>query len=324
MADDNDRPDAEADETASEPERKRLRDLTKDDVVEALDKRQHRWTDRKRLTGDEVEEMMRSRSAERKRLRSERKARGEPPRLFGKQLSSIAGVVLLLGAAGMAAGTMSIDNSAAEYAATSSDRISSLEGQVRDAQPQDEADVEKRREEVKDGLSQAREDAGVVADLQNEFQSILVKTNKEKDPGDGTPKSSFIKAAKHREKLADHFAENSWLVTDDEIAYNAGSDIPFDDDEIDPRFQWYTLYANKNHTSYAKPSQSSWKLVSTVPSRLAEPGQVTVTWLNHNDDGRLLAWARATYIVEDETFTDLDVGTTTLGDRYGLPKEGEN
>lgn len=325
MAENTGRPDGEDDasDQADDAPRRRLRDLTKEDVVKDLSERQTKRKNRRRMTGDEVEEMIKDRSAKRKAQRESLKADGKPdPR--SSRLSVIAGAVLLLGAAGMVYGTTAIQGQTSAQVEAVNEEIISLNSQIDQSQPQSEAEVEKRSQEVSDGLEAARGKAKEVADLQNKFQSLLVAGNDEKDPGNGKPKDSFIQSAEHRESLAPYFDAESFVIEDDTIAYNAGSDIPFTETEIDPRFQWYTQYTDLDHTSYTEVDKAgSWKLASVVPSRTAEEGQVSVMWLNRAPDGSLLAWAKATYTVEAGTFDDLTVGTTTLGDRYGLNEQGE-
>lgn len=325
MAENTGRPDGEDDvsDQADDAPRRRLRDLTKEDVVKSLSERQTKRKNRRRMTGDDVEEMIKDRSAKRKAQRESLKADGKPdPRL--SRLSVIAGAVLLLGAAGMVYGTTAIQGQTSAQVEAANEEIISLNSQIDQSQPQSEAEVEKRSQEVSDGLEAARGKAKEVVDLQNEFQSLLADGNDEKDPGNGKPKDSFIQSAEHRESLAPYFDAESFVIEDDTIAYNAGSDIPFTETEIDPRFQWYTQYTDLDHTAYTEVDKAgTWQLSSVVPSRTAEEGQVSVMWLNRAPDGALLAWAKATYTVEAGTFDNLTVGTTTLGDRYGLNEQGE-
>lgn len=325
MAENTGRPDGEDDasDQADDAPRRRLRDLTKEDVVKDLSERQTKRKNRRRMTGDDVEEMIKDRSAKRKAQRESLKADGKPdPRL--SRLSVIAGAVLLLGAAGMVYGTTVIQGQTSAQVEAANEEIISLNSQIDQSQPQSEAEVEKRSQEVSDGLEAARGKAKEVVDLQNEFQSLLADGNDEKDPGNGKPKDSFIQSAEHRESLAPYFDAESFVIEDDTIAYNAGSDIPFTETEIDPRFQWYTQYTDLDHTAYTEVDKAgTWQLSSVVPSRTAEEGQVSVMWLNRAPDGALLAWAKATYTVEAGTFDNLTVGTTTLGDRYGLNEQGE-
>lgn len=326
MAENTGRPDDEddaSDQVEDEKPQRRLRDLTKEDVVKDLSQRQAERKNRRRMTGDEVEEMIKSRTAKRKEQRASLKAEGKPdPR--ASKASFVAGVVLLLGAAGMVYGTTAIQDETTAKVTAADEEIISLNSQIQQSQPQSEAEVEERRQEVSDGLEAARGKAKEVADLQNEFQSLRADGNDEKDPGNGKPKDSFIQSVELRESLAPYFDAESFVVEDDTIAYNAGSDVPYDETEIDPRFQWYAQYGDLEENSYAEPDKAgSWKLASVVPSRTAEEGQVSVMWLNRAPDGALLAWAKATYTVEAGTFDDLTVGTTTLGDRYGMNEDGE-
>ncbi|MDN6373927.1 MAG: hypothetical protein L0K12_13560, partial [Brevibacterium aurantiacum] len=243
MAENTGRPDGEDDasDQADDAPRRRLRDLTKEDVVKDLSERQTKRKNRRRMTGDDVEEMIKDRSAKRKAQRESLKADGKPdPRL--SRLSVIAGAVLLLGAAGMVYGTTAIQGQTSAQVEAANEEIISLNSQIDQSQPQSEAEVEKRSQEVSDGLEAARGKAKEVVDLQNEFQSLLADGNDEKDPGNGKPKDSFIQSAEHRESLAPYFDAESFVIEDDTIAYNAGSDIPFTETEIDPRFQWYTQY----------------------------------------------------------------------------------
>lgn len=325
MAENTGRPeDGDTDpEGAEDAGRPRLRDLTKEDVVKNLSERQSRRKNRRRMTGDDVEEMIRDRSAKRKAMRESRVAKGEPDPRAGK-VSLAAGVVLLLAAAGMVYATTAIQGQSDAQVAAAQEEIVSLGSQIEKAQPKSEEEVEQRREDVAADLEAAREKSQTVAGLQNEFQSILAEGNDEEDPGNGKPKDSFVSSAKHRESLAPYFDADSYVVEDDQIAYNAGSDIPFSDTEIDPRFQWYTQYTDENRTEYVKPDKAgTWAVSSVVPSRTAEEGEISVTWLNRTPEGKLLAWAKATYVIEADRFTDLTVGTTTLGDRYGLDGQGE-
>ena len=145
--------------------------------------------------------------------------------------------------------------------------------------------------------------------LQQDFQSILATGNDEHTTG-GLASKAEATAAAHRKTLAPYFVDRSLIVTDTS-AYAPGSVLPFEDDQIDPRFAWHVSYEGGG-TKIADPAASTWTLTSLVATETS--GVFEATWVDtRSSDGDLLAWATASYYTSDGKFGSLRVGQTTLG-----------
>ncbi len=264
-------------------------------------RRQHK------VTADDMRRRLDERGATRKAGRGAR------------TLSLCLGVGLLLGAGGVAVGANAARHAADEEARLLAQQIAAAEGDLRaiPTAQQDAASV--YADEVQTALAIAAQKAREVAELQQEFTAIYFAGNEESAQNGGASESN-VKAGAHRKKLAPYFLEEGFLV-DGAAAYAPLSIEPYDLDQIDPRFPWFVGF---DDGKVADPTRDVWRLASVMPSR--SDGIFETVWLNENlMTGDLNAWASASYYVQDESFTRLRVGMTTVGSQTAtqLQETGE-
>lgn len=297
--------------------------MSRDEAMERLDAYQARQrANRRRITGDDVQEMLRERRAqrrERRRERAERRGGGterDPGRVARLSLGG-ALMVCAIGTGALAASSTDVT----QVRTGNNDReIALLEGEIRalEAASWDEEDAAELEERLDEAVAHARRKGEEVAELQNGYQEILAGLNDARLSGDGDAGGTFAAMGEHRGKLVDYFDESARIV-EDEDAYRPGADVPYGPGEIDVLFPWYVRYADEARGEYADASLNSWELVSAEP-RVGSPESVGVAWLNRDrSSGELLAWARGTYNADRGTFHSLYVGQTTIGD---LPAGG--
>lgn len=300
--------------------RKPWREMSREEVMERLDayhaKQRAR---RRRMTGDDVQEMLRDRRArrqERKRERAEQRDSGQAIRREpGRVVRLALGGVLMAGAIGTGALAASSTDAAQVRSENNDLEIALLEGEVRalEAASWNDEDAVALEEQLDQAVAQAREKGEEVAELQNAYQEILADLNDVQLPGDGDGSEAFAPVGELRKELVDHFDESARIIEDEE-SYRPGADVPYGPGEIDVLSPWYIRYTDENRSEYAEASLNSWALVSAAP-QAESPGAVSVAWLNRDDSsGDLLAWARGVYDADAGTFHSLYVGQTTLGD----------
>ena len=247
--------------------------------------------------------------AERKANRGARPAPGQRARVVSLGL----GIALLIGSGAMAVATTSSTSTFEVETEANIQRIASATGDLATIPASDDVAAGEYAAELEAQIAAATAKGEEVAALQQEFSAILFKGNGETAANGGaTP--ALIAAVEHRRLLAPYFVERSLFVEDAE-AYAPGSILPFDDDEIDPRFPWYVGYAPGSQGAIVlDPTTSSWELTSLVAT--VTPGVLEATWLNSSTGtGDLLAWATASYYVDPGAFGSLTLGKTTLGER---------
>ncbi|OLT27044.1 hypothetical protein BJF83_19530 [Nocardiopsis sp. CNR-923] len=275
---------------------------------------------RRRMTGDDVREMLRERRADRRQRRRERRERrgsGTPRRNAGQVVRMSLGGALMVGAIGTGALAATSTDTTQVQSRANELEIASLEGGIREleAASWDEEDAAALEEQLDEAVDQAREKGEEVAELQNTHQEILADLNDAELSGDGDGGEAFAPVAEHRAELVDYFDESARII-EDEDAYVPGADVPFGAGEIDVLAPWYIRYTDENRSEYAQASLNSWELVSATP-RVESPATVSVAWLNRDESsGDLLAWARGTYDADMEAFHSLYFGQTTIGDRF--------
>lgn len=300
--------------------KKPWREMSREEVMERLDAYQAKQrANRRRMTGDDVQEMLRERRArrrERRRERTEQCGGGRAPRRdVGRVARLSLGGALMVGAVGTGALAAS-STDVTQVRSEGNDReIALLEGEIRalEAASWDEEDAAALEEQLDEAVAQARRKGGEVAELQNAYQEILADLNDVELSGDGDASEAFAPVGEHRGELVDYFDESARIIEDEED-YRPGADVPYGPGEIDVLFPWYVRYADEGRSEYAEASLNSWELASAAP-RVGDPGAVSVAWLNRDDSsGDLLAWARGTYDADTGTFHSLYVGQTTTGD----------
>lgn len=304
------------DDEHDEQQPKKMRELTKDDVVGRIDAYQQKQRAKPKATAADMESKFDARRAQRKQQRAQRAEQN--PHRVGSYVRIGIGVALLVATGAMTLMTSNSEETFAQQSVANEQELGSVQGDLNELEP--EMSMEERQEALDAQLSTAREQAEEVADLQQQFAEILYAGNNEETPGDGAPGESFIESAEHRKQLAPYFHENSWVV-DGDLAYAPGSLDPFERDQMDPRFPWYIRYADEDRLEYADPETYQWEVVSVVPTSLDDAGVSDVTWMVTDEQGDLLAWATASYSDSDETFYGLRVGQTTIGDRFGAYSE---
>ncbi len=305
--------------------KKPWREMNREEVMERLDAYHAKQrANRRRMTGDDVQEMLRERRArrrERRRERTEQRGGGRTPRRdVGRVARLSLGGALMVGAVGTGALAAS-STDVTQVRSEGNDReIALLEGEIRalEAASWDEEDAAALEERLDEAVAQARQKGEEVAELQNAYQEILADLNDVELSGDGDAGEAFAPVGEHRRELVDYFDESARIIEDEED-YRPGADVPYGPGEIDVLFPWYVRYADEGRGEYAEASLNSWELASAAP-RVGDPGTVSVAWLNRDESsGDLLAWARGTYDAEAGTFHSMYVGQTTTGD---LPAGG--
>jgi hypothetical protein len=300
--------------------KKPWREMNREEVMERLDAYQAKQrANRRRMTGDDVQEMLRERRArrqERRRERAERRGGGRRLRRDAGRVARLSlGGALMVGAIGTGALAASSTDVTQVRSEANDREIALLEGEVRALEDAswDEGDAAALEGRLDEAVAQARRKGEEVAELQNAYQGILADLNDVELSGDGDAGEAFAPVGEHRGRLVDYFDESARIIEDEE-AYRPGADVPYGPGEIDVLFPWYIRYADEGRGEYAEASLNSWELVSATP-RVGTPGAVSVAWLNRDESsGDLLAWARGTYDAEAGTFHSLYVGQTTIGD----------
>lgn len=284
--------------------------LTKGDLDARFTALQEKNRERrqKKVTGEDIEGLLAERK-EKRAQKGDRVSAGQRARVVSLGL----GIVLLAGS-GVVAVSTSAGTDAFNLATHNNEqRIASLQGDLRALPAANEKSAAQYADELEKQIAAATLKGEKVADLQQEFARILSKGDTE-GAGNGAPSKGLVGAAEHRKKLAPYFVDRAFPV-DDIQAYAPGSVLPFEADEIDPRFPWFVGY--ESNGQLADPKASDWELVSVLATDT--PGVLDVTWLDRGTKtGDLFAWASASYYVDPGAFGNLTVGRTTLGER-GAP-----
>ncbi|KOX14014.1 hypothetical protein [Nocardiopsis sp. NRRL B-16309] len=306
--------------------KKPWREMNREEAMERFDAYHAKQrANRRRMTGDDVQEMLRQRRADRRQRRSERRERRHngqaPQRDTGQVVRMSLGGALMVGAIGTGALAATSTDTTEVQSRDNDLEIASLEGEIREleAASWDEGDAAALEEQLDEAVDQAREKGEEVAELQTTYQEILADLDDAElsgdGEGDGGGDEALAPVSEHRAKLVDYFDESARIV-ENEDAYRPGADVPHGPGEIDVLFPWYIRYADEHRDQYAEASLNSWELVSATP-RIGSQGTVTVAWLNSDaSSGDLLAWARGTYDAEAGAFISVSVGQTTIGDRF--------
>ncbi|WP_435109321.1 hypothetical protein [Nocardiopsis synnemataformans] len=297
--------------------------MNREEVMERLDAHHSKQrANRRRVTGDEVQEMLRERRArrqERRRERAEQRGGGrELRRNAGRAARLSLGGALMVGAIGTGALAASSTDITRVRSEANDREIALLEGEIRALENAswDEGDAATLEGRLDEAVAQARRKGAEVAELQSAYQGILADLNDVELSGDGDAGEAFAPVGEHRRQLVDYFDESARIIEDEE-AYRPGADVPYGPGEIDVLFPWYVRYADEGRSEYAEASLNSWELVSATP-RVGSSRSVSVAWLNRdNASGDLLAWARSTYDADMGAFHSLYVGQTTIGERFG-------
>ncbi|GAB2481233.1 hypothetical protein [Nocardiopsis aegyptia] len=301
--------------------KKPWREMNREEVMERFDAYHAKQrANRRRMTGDDVQEMLRQRRADRRQRRSDRRGRSNsgrtPRRDTGQAMRMSLGGALIVGVIGTGALAATSSDTTQAQSQENHLEIASLEGEIREleAASWDVEDTATLEEQLDGAADEAREKGEEVAELQNTYQEILADLNEAELPDDSDGGEAFVPLAEHRAELVDYFDESARIV-ESEDAYRPGVDVPHGPGEIDVLSPWYIRYADEHRGRYADASLNSWELVSATP-RAESPGTVSVAWLNSDESsGDLLAWARGTYDADTEAFHSLYFGQTTIGDR---------
>lgn len=268
---------------------------------------------RKQLTGVELEARFDDWFEGRRAKRAERTPE-DVARSMRRGVAVVMGVGMLVLV--MVYGAM--NSSFAHQASVDTGRIGDLQVQVDQAKsvPQDTGAAGLLTEVA----TAAARDGKAVATAQQEFAGLNHRISVEPDPGNGAPNQAAVDMAEHRRALAPYFDPGSYIAKDKD-AYIWQNVPPFDEaTEIDPRFAWYVRYDGET----ASPAgASSWTVEMVTPvldgkSQTAATNSATVVWLCRDTaTGKVLAWARATYVYDAKakkgTFKDLDLVITSFG-----------
>lgn len=300
--------------------KKPWREMSPDELVERIDAyHAEQLANRRRITGDDVQEMLRERRVRRRELRRERAERRGGGRAARRDAGRVArlslGGALMVGAIGTGALAAS-STDATEARSEANDReVALLEGEIRalEAEAWDEEETAAFEERLSEAVAQARGKGDEVADLQNTYQEILVDLDDVGTSGNSGGNGAFAAMVEHRSRLVDYFDESARIIEDEE-SYGPGADVPYGPGEVDVLFPWYVRYADENRSEYSDAALNSWELAATTP-RSGSPGTVSVAWLNRDESsGELLAWAQGTYSADTGRFHSLHVGLTTIGE----------
>jgi hypothetical protein len=287
--------------------------LTKEDLDARFAARQEKNRERRqtKYTGEDVARLL----EERKANRAERKAESSAPNnRFVRAVSLGLGGALLLGSGALAVTTTSSSDAFALASEANRQQIELVEGELAAIPAAGESASAEYAAQLETAMVDATAKGTEVARLQQEFANILFSGNTEVG-SDGAAGPSLTAAVENRRLLAPYFVEQALLV-DDAEAYAPGSALPFDADQIDPRFAWYVGYEPESQgRTVVDPGLATWGLASVIASETT--GVLDVTWLNTNETtGDLFAWATASYYVQSGAFGNVAVGFTTIGERY--------
>jgi hypothetical protein len=224
------------------------------------------------------------------------------------------GAALLLGSGALAVTTTSSSDSFALASEANQQQIELVEGDLASIPAAGETTSADYAAQLEAAIVDATAKGTEVARLQQEFTNILFAGNTEV-AADGAAGPSLTAAVENRRLLAPYFVEQALLV-DDAQAYAPGSALPFEPDQIDPRFAWYVGYEPESQgRTVVDPGLATWQLASVTASETT--GVLEATWLNTNQTtGELFAWATASYYVQSGAFGNVSVGFTTIGERY--------
>ncbi|MFE9245246.1 hypothetical protein [Nocardiopsis sp. NPDC006938] len=296
--------------------------MSREEVMERLEGYQERQrANRRRLTGDDVQEMLRERRAERQQRSQKRKEEREsgrsPRRDMGRTVRLSLGGALLVGAVGTGALAASSTDSSEAQSQANDRSIALLEGEIRALENDtwDEEAALALEEQVELSVEEARAKGEHIAEAQNTYQEIHEDLNGVEFPeyGSGDPNGVYAPLDELRKELVGFFDESSRIVDDEEQFYPDAHTI-YGPTEIDVLAAWYVRVEEDGFT-YANASLNSWELVSAAPRR-ESPESVDVAWLNRDTaSGEVLSWAKANYDVQTGMFHSVYVGVTTIGER---------
>lgn len=278
---------------------------------------------RRRLSGQDVQEMLERRRGQRRRSTSTRAGppgphRVTPPAAY-RWLRTGTVVLALAGSGVLASSIVSTDAIRAEQTSAHRAALAELIG-TRDALASGAAgvlDPHDMATSLSGRTLAVQTRAQEVAQVQNGFAEILFAGNGQ-DTDVEVP-ASFVREAQHRKKMAPYFAASSWIVAQEETAYSADRLIPIEPGQVDPRFSWHTQLDDEG--LFLDPGEYSWRVASIVPSTESvtqdgpERASVAVLWLCEDSGGDLLAWARASVAAGSTEFSSLSVGVTAAGQR---------
>jgi hypothetical protein len=262
-----------------------------------------------KLTGEDVQRRLEER-------RTERAAKKAPKPVghAARTVSIALGFAMLVGTGIIAVSTTNGATTFQNESAANQAQIAKAQAVLSDIPASDKTAAAAYSTKLTSQLKTARTKGQEVAALQQDFQSILVAGNTEQTTG-GLASKADTAAAAHRKTLAPYFGDRA-LIVKDTAAYAPGSVLPFDDDQIDPRFAWHITYEGAG-TTVAAASASTWALTSMIATET--PGVFEATWTDtRTSDHDLLAWATASYYTSQGKFGSLRVGQTTLGSTGAL------
>lgn len=288
--------------------------LTKADTDAFFSAKQSEYAQRskQKVTAEQLQERVDERAKQ--RSEKERQSAGSRVRVVSIGL----GVALLVGAGAVAMGTVSAQSSFEASLASNNTKIAQLESEAESATVVDDVTQQEYRELVDAQIASATELGNDLAQQQQKFSEIFYAAQAEgatDSMGDGAGGAGLRKSVEHRRELARFFVDDAFVASEEE-AYAAGSVLPFENDEIDPRFPWYVPSTTVDgRLVYSDPATCMWGLVSVTATTTS--GVLDATWLCQDSEGDLYAWASASWYEDSEKFGKVVVGTTTLGDRGG-------
>lgn len=282
---------------------------------------------RKKITPEEVQARFAASRAKREAREAER-----TPRDMRKLVRAVVASAMGVGIVGFSLGISTASEQHTAVVTTAENRATALTGAIEELMP---AEGEDTKQELVDDLARAQQRSDDLAAAQQLFAQIAFGGNTEPGTNDGRPKQSVLAAIEHRRTLAEYFAPESLVLTDDE-AYTFRTEDLLGPGRIDPRQDWFTRYEPLTEEDTAEaaedtdgetatgavqgvmdPTGYAWRTASVTLS--GTPDVMVVLWTNTDTEtGELLAWATARYSVESNTFRSLVVNTTTRGDVFQL------
>jgi hypothetical protein len=287
--------------------------LTKEDLDARFAARQEKNRERRqtKYTREDIARLLEERKANRAQGRATSSA---PNNRLVRAVSLGLGGALLLGSGALAVTTTSSSDAFSLASEANQQQIELVEGDLASIPAAGESASAQYAAQLEAAIADATAKGAEIARLQQEFATILFGGNTEVT-SDGAAGPSLSAAVENRRLLAPYFVEQALLV-DAAEAYAPGSALPFEADQIDPRFAWYVGYEPESQgRTVVDPGLATWNLVSVVASETT--GVLDATWLNTSPTtGELFAWATASYYVESGAFGNVSVGFTTIGERY--------
>lgn len=269
--------------------------------------------EQEKVTAEDVAASFAARKTKREQKREER-----PVRKVSSLVTGVLVVALGAGILGFGTGLSRLDVDHGVAVQTNIDKKADLEGTLLTLRPVEEETLSKT---LAEDLNTTRERAIALAKAEQGFAEIAYEGNSEPNLNDGRPNPSILKSLEHRKELTGFFAPASLWLSDAD-AYGFRTQDLLEPGQIDPRQPWFIKYdqgegSAETKRKAASPESYGWKVASVDLSDT--PGLMVVIFTNvDKNTGDLLAWASTRYSVKENTFSNLSVRRSTIGDRHSL------